>query len=136
HGSSTAPLVLQGVPVPAANLLGEVGKGHKVAFNVLNYGRFKLGAMCTGGAKTAMTDAARYAAQRRQFGRPIAEFGAIRYKLGEMTARLYAVESHMYRLAGAIDATAEAGMLAALEAYAVEASVAKVAGSEMLQYVL
>jgi alkylation response protein AidB-like acyl-CoA dehydrogenase len=136
HGSSTAPLLLQGVRVPAGNLLGEVGKGHKVAFNVLNYGRFKLGAMCTGGAKAAMGDAARYAAQRRQFGRPIAEFGAIRYKLGEMTTRLYAVESLMYRLAGSIDEAADIGMLAALEAYAVEASVAKVAGSEMLQYVL
>jgi alkylation response protein AidB-like acyl-CoA dehydrogenase len=136
HGSSTAPLLLQGVPVPAGNLLGEVGKGHKVAFNVLNYGRFKLGAMCAGGAKTAMADAAKYAAQRRQFGRPIAEFGAIRYKLGEMVARLYAVESLMYRLAGSIDDAADAGMLAALEAYAVEASVAKVSSSEMLQYVL
>src|SRR5690606_20113416 len=77
HGSSTTPLVLQGVRVPAANLLGEVGKGHKVAFNVLNYGRFKLGAMCTGGARVAIADAAAYATQRRQFGRPIAEFGAI-----------------------------------------------------------
>ena len=136
HGSSTAPLVLQGVRVPAANLLGEVGRGHKVAFNVLNYGRFKLGAMCTGGAKTAMVDAAKYAVQRRQFGRAIAEFGAIRHKLGEMTARLYATESLLYRLAGAIDGMADAGMLPALEAYAVEASIAKVAGSEMLQYVL
>ncbi len=136
HGSSTAPLVLQGVRVPGANLLGEIGKGHKVAFNVLNYGRFKLGAMCTGGAKTAMVDATRYAAQRRQFGKAIAEFGAIRHKLGEMTARLYAVESLLYRLAGSIDAMADGGMLPALEAYAVEASIAKVAGSEMLQFVL
>ncbi len=136
HGSSTAPLLLQGARVPAGNLLGEVGKGHRVAFNVLNYGRFKLGAMCTGGARVALSDAARYAAQRRQFGTPIAEFGAIRHKLGEMTARLYAVESLMYRLAGAIDAHEDGGAAAALEAHAVEASIAKVAGSEMLQYVL
>jgi alkylation response protein AidB-like acyl-CoA dehydrogenase len=140
HGSSTAPLLLQGARVPADNLLGEVGKGHKVAFNVLNYGRFKLGAMCTGGARQALADAARYAAQRRQFNRPIAEFGAIRYKLGEMAARLYAVESLLYRLAGDIDEAAgdggPAAMLQALEGYAVEASIAKVASSETLQYVL
>jgi alkylation response protein AidB-like acyl-CoA dehydrogenase len=140
HGSSTAPLLLQGVRVPAGNLLGEVGKGHKVAFNVLNYGRFKLGAMCTGGARLAIADAARYAAQRRQFNRPIAQFGAIRFKLGEMAARLYAVESLLYRLAGDIDeASAEGGtaaMLQALEAHAVEASIAKVAGSETLDFIL
>ncbi len=136
HGSSTTPLVLQGVRVPAANLLGEVGRGHKVAFTVLNYGRFKLGAMCAGGAKVAMADTVAYARQRRQFGRPIAEFGAIRHKLGEMTARLYGVESLLYRLAGSIEASRGGGLQAALEAYAVEAAIAKVAGSEMLQYVL
>lgn len=136
HGSSTTPLVLQGVRVPAANLLGEAGRGHKVAFTVLNYGRFKLGAMCAGGARVALADAATYAQQRRQFGRPIAEFGAIRHKLGEMTARLYAVESLLYRLAGAIEAARGDGLNAALEAHAVEASIAKVAGSEMLEYVL
>jgi alkylation response protein AidB-like acyl-CoA dehydrogenase len=136
HGSSTTPLVLQGVRVPAANLLGEAGRGHKVAFTVLNYGRFKLGGMCAGGARVALADAATYAQQRRQFGRPIAEFGAIRHKLGEMTARLYAVESLLYRLAGAIEAARGDGLNAALEAHAVEASIAKVAGSEMLEYVL
>lgn len=136
HGSSTTPLVLQGVRVPAANLLGEAGRGHKVAFTVLNYGRFKLGAMCAGGARVALADAATYAQQRRQFGRPIAEFGAIRHKLGEMTARLYAAESLLYRLAGAIEAARGDGLNAALEAHAVEASIAKVAGSEMLEYVL
>lgn len=136
HGSSTTPLVLQGAKVPAANLLGEVGKGHKVAFNVLNYGRFKLGAMCTGGARVALADAAAYASQRQQFGRAIAEFGAIRQKVGEMAARLYAVESLLYRLAGSIETSKAGGLLEALAAHAVEASIAKVAGSEMLQYVL
>jgi alkylation response protein AidB-like acyl-CoA dehydrogenase len=142
HGSSTAPLILQDARVPAENVLGEIGKGHKVAFNVLNFGRFKLGAMTTGGAKGAMIEATRYAATRRQFGRPIAEFGAIRYKLSEMAIRLYAVESLLYRTAGLIDraiAGYEGGgsaMLTALEEYAVESSIAKVAGSEMLDYVL
>ena len=143
HGSSTTPLILQEAHVPAANLLGEVGKGHKVAFNVLNFGRFKLGAMCMGGSKYALGEAARYAASRRQFGQPIAAFGAIRHKLGEMTARLYALESLMYRTAGLIDARMQGdgagrskALLAALEEFAVEASIAKVAGSEVLDFVL
>ena len=133
HGSSTVPLILQDVPVPAANVLGEVGKGHKVAFNVLNYGRFKLGAMCSGGARFIIGEAARYAAERRQFGRPLADFGAIRYKLAEMTVRQYAVESMLFRIAGA------AGLCEA-PAHTVppytEASIVKVAGSEMLDYVV
>ena len=141
HGSSTTPLILQDVQVPASNLLGEVGKGHKVAFNVLNFGRFKLGAMCVGGACSAIRDSARYAASRRQFGKPIAEFGAIKHKLAEMSVQTYAVESLLYRTAGLIDAsiarnTAPGAVLAALEEFAVEASIAKVAGSEMLQFVL
>jgi alkylation response protein AidB-like acyl-CoA dehydrogenase len=141
HGSSTTPLVLQDVQVPASHLLGEVGKGHKVAFNVLNFGRFKLGAMCVGGACLAIRDSARYAAARRQFGKPIAEFGAIKHKLGEMNVQTYAVESLLYRTAGLIDAsiarnTAPGATLAALEEFAVEASIAKVAGSETLQFVL
>jgi alkylation response protein AidB-like acyl-CoA dehydrogenase len=143
HGSSTTPLILQEVPVPAGNLLGELGKGHKVAFNVLNFGRFKLGAMCTGGCKAAIGEAARYAAARRQFGQAIASFGAIKHKLGEMTARTYALEALMYRTAGLIDQhMAAAGgerhlaLLAALEEFAVEASIAKVFGSEVLDFVL
>src|SRR5207253_213398 len=92
------------VRVPAENLLGEVGKGHKVAFNVLNFGRFKLGGACGGGAKAAIGEAAAYAAERRQFGQPIATFGAIKHKLGEMTVRTYAIESLLYRTAGLIDA--------------------------------
>jgi alkylation response protein AidB-like acyl-CoA dehydrogenase len=146
HGSSTTPLILQDVKVPAENLLGEAGKGHKVAFNVLNFGRFKLGAMCTGGARDAIQEAAAYAAQRQQFGQPIASFGAIKYKLAEMVARTFAVESLLYRTAGLIDTWLEhspatgaddgSAVLVALEEFAVEASIAKVAGSETLNYVL
>jgi len=143
HGSSTTPLLLQDALVPAGNVLGEIGKGHKVAFNVLNFGRYKLGAMCSGGAKNAIGESAKYAATRKQFGQPIANFGAIKFKLGEMTLREYAVESLVYRTAGLIDAMladhdpndAQA-VLAAVEEFAVEASIAKVAGSETLWYVL
>jgi alkylation response protein AidB-like acyl-CoA dehydrogenase len=142
HGSSTTPILLDRVPVPAANVLGEVGRGHKVAFNVLNFARFKLGAGCSGGARQAIGEAAQYAAERRQFGQPIAGFGAIRHKLGEMVAREYAVESLLYRTAGLIDARRSVGggsaaaTLAAFEEYAIESSIAKVAGSEMLGFVL
>jgi alkylation response protein AidB-like acyl-CoA dehydrogenase len=153
HGSSTTAVVLQDVRVPAENVLGEVGRGHKVALNTLNFGRFKLGAMCVGGCRTAIGDAARYAAQRKQFNHPIADFGAIKHKLGEMIARTYAVESLVYRMVGVTDAAlgrqngpAEAGhyegpaghdgQAAVFEEYAIEASIAKVLGSEVLQYVL
>jgi alkylation response protein AidB-like acyl-CoA dehydrogenase len=143
HGSSTTPILLQDVRVPGDNLLGDVGRGHKVALNTLNFGRFKLGAMCSGGCRAAIGEAAIYAKQRKQFGHPISDFGAIKYKLGEMTARTYALESLMYRTAGLIDATvAEGGghggsdIAAALEEFAVEASIAKVMGSETLDYVL
>ncbi|HKH74208.1 MAG TPA: acyl-CoA dehydrogenase family protein [Vicinamibacterales bacterium] len=142
HGSSTTPILLQEVRVPAGNVLGEIGKGHKVALNTLNYGRFSLGAMCSGGCRAAIGTAAKYAAQRRQFGQPIASFGAIKHKLGEMTARTYALESLVYRTAGLIDAALGPGphdgaaIARAFEEYAVEASIAKVAGSEILDYVL
>jgi alkylation response protein AidB-like acyl-CoA dehydrogenase len=141
HGSSTTPLLLQDAEVPAGNLLGEIGKGHKVAFNVLNFGRYKLGAMCVGGASEAIAESARYAAARRQFGRPIASFGAIKHKLAEMTVRTYAVESLLYRTAGLIDASivqnsGAGAVLAAMEEFAVEASIAKVSGSETLDFVL
>jgi alkylation response protein AidB-like acyl-CoA dehydrogenase len=145
HGSSTTPVILQDVRVPAENLLGEVGKGHKIAFNVLNFARFKLGAMCGGGAQGAIGEAARYAAQRKQFGQPIASFGAIKHKIGEMVVRAYAVQSLVYRTAGMIDARIDATphdaidqsvALETLEEYAIEASIAKVAGSEMLNDVL
>jgi len=141
HGSSTTPLILQDARVPESNLIGEIGKGHKVAFNVLNFGRFKLGAMCVGGCYCAIGESARYAAVRRQFGKPIAAFGAIKHKLAEMTVQTYAVESLLYRTAGLIDAAIEhaggaGAVLAAMEEFAVEASIAKVAGSETLNFVL
>ena len=141
HGSSTTPLILQEVRVPPENVLGEVGKGHKVAFNVLNYGRFKLGAMCSGGARRVIGQAAAYAAQRKQFGQPIATFGAVKHKLAEMVVREYAVEAMLYRTAGLIDAAIDgskdnAATLAALEEFAIEASILKVASSEMIDYVV
>ena len=145
HGSSTTALIFQDVKVPADQVLGEVGKGHKVAFNVLNFARFKLGAMCSGGATAAIGESAKYAAARRQFGQPIASFGAIKHKLGEMVVRTYAIESLLYRIAGLVDARIDAtahdptdgsAALAAFEEYAVEASIAKVAGSEALNFVL
>ncbi|MEQ1573290.1 MAG: acyl-CoA dehydrogenase family protein [Vicinamibacterales bacterium] len=145
HGSSTTPIILQDARVPAENVLGEIGKGHKVALNTLNFGRFKLGAMCTGGCRAAIAESAVYAAERKQFGQPIAAFGAIRHKLGEMVSRTYAAESLMYRTAGLIDAMLEvtghdashgAAIAAAFEEFAVESSIAKVAGSEILDFVL
>ena len=146
HGSSTTPVILQDVQVPADSVLGEIGKGHKVAFNVLNFGRFKLGAMCSGGAKKSIEEASKYAASRKQFGASIATFGAIKHKLGEMTARQYALESMLYRTAGLIDQRIAATpdkkpgdgtpMLAALEEFAIEASIAKVLGSETVDYVI
>ena len=141
HGSSTTPLILQDARIPGSNVLGEVGKGHKVAFNVLNYGRFKLAAMCSGGARRVIGQAAAYAAARRQFGQPLQAFGAIRHKLAEMVAREYAVEAMLYRTAGLIDATVGgthdgAATLAAFEEFAIEASILKVASSEMTDFVV
>ena len=148
HGSSTTPVLLQDVQVPADNLLGEIGKGHKVAFNVLNYGRLKLGASTVGGGQTAIGESARYAANRHQFGQPIANFGAIKHKLGEMTTRLFAVESMVFRTAGLIDealnqvhyesldeADKGSSVLGALEEFAIESSILKVAGSETLHFI-
>ena len=140
-GSSTTPVLLRDARVPAENVLGEIGRGHIVAFSVLNYGRFKLAASTVGGARSAIGEAARYGADRRQFGRPIATFGAIRHKLGEMAIRTYAVEAMTFRTAGLLD-TAIAGseedatLVEALEEYAVESSILKVAGSETLHHVL
>ena len=144
-GSSTTPVILQDVKVPADAVLGEIGKGHKVAFNVLNFGRFKLGAMCSGGARAAIGEATKYASTRKQFGTAIANFGAIKHKLGEMTARQFALESMMYRTAGLIDTMVKntspgSGQgeptLKALEEFAVESSIAKVLGSEVIDYIL
>ncbi|HZT75118.1 MAG TPA: acyl-CoA dehydrogenase family protein [Vicinamibacterales bacterium] len=151
HGSSTTALIFLDVHVPAENVIGEVGKGHKVAFNVLNFARFKLGAMCAGGAANVIGESAKYAATRRQFNQPIGNFGAIKHKIGEMVAKSYAIESAIYRTAGLVDAriaatppsstgSGQAGdgsaAVAAFEEYAVESSIAKVAGSETLNYVL
>jgi alkylation response protein AidB-like acyl-CoA dehydrogenase len=141
HGSSTTPIILQEAQVPADNVLGEIGKGHKVALNTLNYGRFSLGAMCAGGCRGLIGDAVKYASGRQQFGQPIAAFGAIKHKLGEMVARTYAIESLSYRTAGLIDealaGSHDGGELARVfEEYAIEASIAKVVGTEVLDYVL
>ena len=142
HGSSTTPLILQDARVPAGHVLGAIGRGHKVALNTLNYGRFSLGAMCAGGAKTAIGDAARYAAGRKQFGQPVASFGAIKHKLGEMTARAYAAECLSYRTAGLIDAALDdsssdgAVIAKAFEEFAIESSICKVMCTETLDFVL
>jgi len=145
HGSSTTSLIFEDVKVPADSVLGEVGKGHKVAFNVLNFARFKLGAACGGGAANVISESATYAASRRQFGQPIGAFGAIKHKIGEMVVKAYAIESALYRTAGLVDARIAAtpheasdgsAAVAAFEEYAVEASIAKVVGSEALNFVL
>jgi alkylation response protein AidB-like acyl-CoA dehydrogenase len=144
HGASTCPVMLDGVVVPAENLLGEAGKGHRVAFNVLNVGRFKLAAACLGGMRPAVGTAAAYASQRSAFGRKIGDFPLIGSKLATMAARTYAVESAVYRIAGLLearlaaaeDATSTDAMRAALEEYAVECSVAKVLASEELGFVV
>lgn len=141
-GSSTRTVELQDARVPVENLLGEVGRGHIIAFNVLNMGRFKLGAACVGGAKLALKESIAYALERQQFNKPIASFGAIRHKLAEMAIRIYAVESMVYRTAGLIDdavhgldADDTEGILKGIEEFAIECSINKVYGSEMLDYV-
>jgi alkylation response protein AidB-like acyl-CoA dehydrogenase len=93
--------------VPRENLLGEIGKGHKIAFGVLNVGRFKLGAAVTGGAKLVISEAVEYARNRTAFGRPITDFGLIRHKIGEMAILAYVVESLVYRIAGSVDRSLE-----------------------------
>lgn len=145
RGSSTCPLVLEDCKVPAANLLGEPGKGHHIAFNVLNVGRFKLGVACMGGARHALAHMARYAKERKAFGKPIAEFGLIQRKLSDSATRLYAAESMAYRTVGMIDASLEQlgdhasrlprDIQKRIEEYAVECSILKVYGSEMLSLV-
>lgn len=141
-GSSTTQVILDNAKVPAGNLLGEIGKGHKIAFNVLNVGRFKLGAAVTGAAKNALGDGIRYANLRKQFGRRIASFGAIKEKIADMTAGIFAAESLIYRLAGLIDdrlATIPRetpdyyeAYQRGIEEYAMECAVAKVFCSEVL----
>jgi alkylation response protein AidB-like acyl-CoA dehydrogenase len=142
RGSSTCPLVLQDCKIPADNLLGEVGKGHHIAFNVLNMGRLKLAIACIGGARHALAHMVRYAKERKAFGKAIAEFGLIQRKIAESVTRLYAAESMAYRTVGMIDASlAQLGdegnrspreVQKRIEEYAVECSILKVYGSEMM----
>ncbi len=146
RGSSTCSLALSDCKVPVENLLGEVGKGHHIAFNILNIGRFKMGAACVGGARTVLGHAIGYAKQRQAFGKPIADFGLIQKKLAESAAQLFAVQSMAYRTVGMMDdaLSALAGEAAdnpreiqkCIEEYAVECSILKVAGSEMLEMVV
>lgn len=131
-GASTTSLALDGA---AGELLGEVGKGHRVAFNCLNLGRLRLGSGCLGFAKQALEESARYAADRKQFGKSLNSFGLIQAKLGEMAARIFALESLVYRTAGCYDgADTTADVSRALAEFAVEASAAKVLGSEVQAY--
>lgn len=141
-GSSTTQVILQNARVPVENVLGEIGKGHKIAFNVLNVGRFKLGAAVTGAAKQALGEGIRYANMRKQFGRPIASFGAIKEKIADLTAKIFAAESLIYRLAGLIDdrlatipketANYYDAYQRGIEEYAIECAIAKVFCSEVL----
>jgi alkylation response protein AidB-like acyl-CoA dehydrogenase len=145
-GSSTTSLFLDNVRVPQENVLGEIGRGHAVALNILNVGRLKLGAGCVGAAKHALRDAVAYARERRQFGRPIASFGLIQQKIAEMTLRIFLAESAVYRAGGLLDeALADVDLGAddrgrrvgrALEEYAPECAINKVFGSEMLDFVV
>jgi alkylation response protein AidB-like acyl-CoA dehydrogenase len=145
RGSSTCPLIFADCKIPATNLLGEAGKGHHIAFNVLNVGRFKLGVACIGGARHALADMIRYAKERTAFGKTISEFGLIQRKISLSATRLYAAESMAYRTVGMIDASlAQMGTDQAhaqretqkrIEEYAVECSILKVYGSEMLSTV-
>jgi len=141
RSSSTTPLVLSDCKVPLTNLIGNVGDGAKIAFNILNVGRFKLGASTTGGAKLAIHESVRYANERHQFGKPISSFGAIKHKLAEMAIRTWVSESITYRTVGMIDALIGDGAssekkLQSIEEYAVESSINKVACSEALDYVV
>jgi alkylation response protein AidB-like acyl-CoA dehydrogenase len=145
-GSSTRSVIFTDAKVPVENVLGEVGKGHVVAFNSLNIGRFKLGAGCVGSIKVVLQDAMTYAKQRVQFGKPIAEFGLIKHKIAEMAIRTFTVESMVYRTAEMkdrilqrIDPHAEDvgnQMAKAIEEYAIEDSINKIYASEMLDYIV
>jgi len=146
RGSSTCPLILADCKVPVENLLGEIGKGHHIAFNILNIGRFKLGAACVGGARNGLQEAIGYAKERKAFGKSISEFGLIQEKLAECAAGIYAGESLVYRTIGMIDSAladidpgaegASREIQKRIEEYAVECSILKVWGSEMLDMVV
>jgi len=146
RGSSTCPIILNDCKVPVENLLGEAGKGHLIAFNILNIGRFKLGAMCVGGGRVSLENAIGYAKQRKAFNKVIADFGLVREKIANMATLLFVGESLVYRTVGMMDAAlsevdksapdAAKQTLKAIEEYAVECSIIKVWGSEMIDYVV
>src|SRR4051812_11938158 len=146
RGSSTCPLILNDCQVPVENVLGDIGKGHVIAFNILNVGRFKLGAGCVGGARNSLVHAIGYAKQRKAFGKTIADFGLIREKIAKMATGVYVGEAAVYRTVGMMDTALseidknapDATQLVrkAIEEYAVECSIIKVWGSEMLDYVV
>jgi alkylation response protein AidB-like acyl-CoA dehydrogenase len=146
RGSSTCPLILNDCQVPVENVLGDIGKGHIIAFNILNVGRFKLGAGCTGGCRYSLQDAIGYAKQRKAFGKTIADFGLVREKVADMAVQTYALESMVYRTVGMMDfALSEIDKASPdavreirknIEEYAVECSIIKVAGSETLDFVV
>jgi alkylation response protein AidB-like acyl-CoA dehydrogenase len=146
RGSSTCPIILNDCKVPVENLLGEIGKGHLIAFNILNIGRFKLGAMCLGGGRVSLESAISYAKQRKAFGKVIADFGLVQEKIANMATLLYVGESLVYRTVALMDAAlsevdksaadAAKQTLKAIEEFAVECSIIKVWGSEMIDYVV
>src|SRR5712691_2218721 len=146
RGSSTCPIILNDCKVPVENLLGDIGKGHVIAFNILNIGRFKLGAMCVGGARVSLESAVAYAKQRKAFGKTIGDFGLVREKIANMAMLIYVGESLVYRTVGMMDALlseidsaspdAAKERRKAIEEYAVECSILKVWGSEMIDYVV
>jgi alkylation response protein AidB-like acyl-CoA dehydrogenase len=146
RGSSTCPVILNDCKVPVENLLGEIGKGHIIAFNILNIGRFKLGAMCVGGARVSLESAVAYAKQRKAFGKTIGDFGLVREKIANMATLIYVGEALVYRTVGMMDALlseidttspeASKQQRKAIEEYAVECSILKVWGSEMIDYVV
>jgi alkylation response protein AidB-like acyl-CoA dehydrogenase len=145
QGSSTRQLLLDGARIPADRLLGEVGRGHKIAFNILNVGRFKLGGGALGAARECLRFAVDYGRGRKQFGKPIVEFGMVQRKIADMATRLYVADSMAYRTAGLLDAAVsevpasgpehDAGLQRVLEEYTVECSALKVFGTECLDFV-
>jgi alkylation response protein AidB-like acyl-CoA dehydrogenase len=145
HGSSTTPIFLENCRVPQENLLHEIGRGHIVAFNILNAGRFTLGASAVGGSKHVLMTSAKYCKERKAFGKQIGDFGLMKEKLAEMAVQIFAVESMVYRSAGNIETAMAAASgsgdkiqnsMKVLEEYAIESSISKVYGSEMLDFVV
>jgi len=143
RGSSTCPLILSDCRIPSSNLLGEIGKGHRIAFNILNIGRYKLGAAALGAAKVSLANGIRYAKERKAFGKPISEFGLIQEKIATCASGIFAGEALCYRTIGLIDAAltgvdknATGDIQKRIEEYAVECSIVKVWMSEMLDKVV